>query len=89
MTTFVNFVPSNTQPFQFQAILDGGAYTVVVRWNLFGQRYYLDISDINGELVLSIPMVGSPVGYDISLVDGYFESTLIWRVGAGQFEISP
>lgn len=89
MTTFVDFVPSNTQPFQFQAILDGSPYTVIIKWNLFGQRYYAEVDDLNGNLILFLPMIGSPLGYDISLVDGYFTSTLVWRVQAGQFEVSP
>lgn len=89
MTTFTDFVPSNVAPFQFTAELDGEAYTVITTYNLFGQRYYVNIYAPDGARILTKPMIGSPVGYDISLVAGYFTSTLIWRVQNGQFEVSP
>lgn len=90
MTTYVDFTPSNYQPFQFQAELDGETYTVLVTWNLFGQRYYLNITSLAGTQVATIPMIGSPNGRDINLVGPYFTtSTLIYRAKSNQFEISP
>jgi hypothetical protein len=90
MTTFVDFVPSTTTNFQFQATLDGNIYVVFVTWNLFGQRYYLEIYDLSNNLVVSLPQIGSPLDYDINLVAGYFTtSTLVWRVQNNQFEITP
>lgn len=89
MTTFTNFAPSPQTPFQFQPTLDGQAYTVVVTWNLFGQRYYVNIYDLGGVLVVCLPLIGSPVGYDISMTGGYFASTLVYRVRNRQFEVSP
>jgi hypothetical protein len=57
----VDFQPSATAnpPFQFQATLDGAQYTVSVTWNLFGNRWYVTIRDVSGNLILMRPMVGS------------------------------
>lgn len=61
MTTVTDFQPSATAnpPFQFQATLDGAQYTVSVLWNLFGNRWYISVSDLTGTLVLFRPLVGS------------------------------
>lgn len=88
MTTY-DFQPSVNAPFQFQPTLDGQTYTVIVTWNLFGQRYFVSCYSLAGALVFSVPMVGSPLDFDISLSAGYFTSTLIWRVQNNQFEVSP
>jgi hypothetical protein len=163
MTTVTAFAPSATAapPFQFQAQLDGATYNVSVTWNVYGQRWYIGIYDLSGNLVLFRPMTGSgakiqsvlswadwtataalqsphniPVGavanvdvsdtglaydgaqqvlavdpmtltfplstdpgqsgvtgnisQDVNLVGGYFKtSTLIYRPGTGQFEVTP
>lgn len=88
MTT-VPFLPSPTAAFSFQPTLDGVVHTAIVTWNLFGQRYYINIYDASGELVVAKAMVGSPLNYNISLTAGYFASELIWRVQSGNFEILP
>ena len=62
MTTFTDFVPSNAAPFQFQPQLDGAAYNAIVTWNLFARRFYLNIYALDGTLVLSTALVGSPSG---------------------------
>ena len=160
--TIFPFLPSNTAPFQFQPTLDGDVYTVVVTWNLFGRRYYANVYQLDGTLVVSLPVIGSAGGvgissivwgggkvtvttavphgyrvtstvavtisgcapdafngrydcaitgpttffyllandpgtftllgvasYDISLTAGYFDSTLVFREAAQQFEVSP
>ncbi len=90
MTTFVNFTPAVTAPFQFNAALDGAQYTVILTWNLFGQRYYVNLYTLSGTLVVALALVGSPLDKDIDLVEGYFTtSTLIYREANRQFEISP
>ena len=89
MTTFVPFLPSSSSPFQFQATLNGQSYNVVVKWNLAGQRYYANVFSSAGDRVATVAMVGSPPGYDISLVAGYFASRLVWRPSTGNFEVSP
>lgn len=53
------FQPSNTTAFTFQATLDGEQYTVVVTYNLFGQRYYATVYDLSGNLISSRGLVSS------------------------------
>lgn len=84
------FAPSVTAPFQFQPTLDGQPYTCIVLWNVFGQRYYVSCYTLAGALVFSLPMVGSPLDYDINLAKGYFtDSSLVWRIQSNAFEVSP
>ena len=89
MTTYFDFNPSDTEAFQFQPSLDGNTYTVIVTWNIFGQRYYVNIYDSNNVLIVSLPMISSPPGYDISLTKGYFSSTMVFRGIDNRFEVSP
>jgi hypothetical protein len=89
MTTFTDFTPSASAPFQFQPTFDGATYTVIVTWGLFGQRYYVNCYTVPGALVYSLPLIGSPPDYDISLNAGYFQSTLVYRAANNQFEVSP
>ncbi len=86
-TTYIQFTPSSTSNFQFQATFDGTVYTIIVTWNLFGQRYYVNVYTTTGTLVFCLPMIGSPNGYDISMTAGYFVSKLVWRVQSGNFEV--
>lgn len=59
MTTITPFVPSTIAPFSFQPTLDGQVYTVTALWSLFGQRYFLNCSDLTGNLVFYLPLIGS------------------------------
>lgn len=61
MTTYIDFSPSTTAtpPFQFQATLDGAQYNVTTTWNIFGQRWYINITDLSGNLIAARPVVGS------------------------------
>ena len=85
--TVVNFTPNPYSNFQFQATLDGANYTVVVTWNLYGQRYYISIYTLTNHLVVISPLIGSPLDYDISLTAGYFDTKLVYREPMQQFEI--
>lgn len=88
--TVVPFVPSTSSPFQFQLTLGGSDYTAIVTWNLFGQRFYFNLYTVQGALVVAIPLAGSPVDYDINLVEGYFDtSKVVYRAPNRQFEITP
>ena len=87
MTVYVPFAPSTTAPFTFQATFDGNAYTVTCTWNLFGQRYYVNVSDLRGNHIFTLPMIGSPNGYNISLTGGYFATQLVFREPTGNFEV--
>jgi len=86
-TTYIDFVPSPTTPFQFLAVLDGQSYRVVITWNLFGQRWYANIYTVDSVLLLAIAMVGSPLDYDISLTANYTTTKLVWRPARRQFEV--
>jgi hypothetical protein len=85
---YVDFTPAENATFQFVVVLDGVQYNAVARYNLFGQRYYLHLYSEFGALILCTPIVGSPDGYDISLLKGGFVSTLVFRTSANRFEIS-
>lgn len=88
MTTYVKFTPSTTSNFQFALTLDGQAYTCIVNWNLYGQRYYINIYDLNQNWIVTLPLISSPDDYDISLTAGYFTTTLVFRDSSQTFEIS-
>lgn len=62
MTTFFDFVPSNVAPFTFSPTLDGATYNVAVLWNVFGRRYYVACYDLGGNLIFTVPLIGSPGG---------------------------
>ena len=65
MTTFTDFVPSRVAAFQFSPTLDGEPYTVTVTWLLFGARFYVNVYALDGTLICSRPLIGSPTGLAI------------------------
>lgn len=88
VTVPYDFSPSLANPFQFQPTLDNGiVYSCFVTWNIYGQRWYLSIYTLTGQLVLSRAMVGSPIGYDISLTTGYFTTSIVYRIDNQQIEV--
>lgn len=87
MATFFDFIPSNTQAFQFDPILDGVQHTCIVTWNIFGLRFYVNCYDGGGNRIFSLPMTGSPPNYDISITAGYFKTKLVYRVAENRFEV--
>lgn len=90
MTTLTLFSPSPNIIFQFSPTLDNNTYNITVTWNLFGQRWYINIFNLSNTLILSTPLIGSPDNYDINLVAGIFmTSTLIFRQSTQNFEVSP
>lgn len=89
MTT-VFFNPSVKANFQFQCTLDNQQYTIIVTWNMFGQRYYLNCYDNNANRIFTLPLIGSTDVNDINLAGGYFlSSTLVFRASTQNFEINP
>lgn len=88
MTTFA-FVPSSTSPFSFQPTFDGATYNVTVTWNIFGLRYYLNCSDMSGNPIFTLPLIGSPITDDISITAGYFDSTLVYNSDTQIFTVTP
>lgn len=90
MTTFVQFTPTPQAAFAFQATLDGVTFRIEVRWNLFGQRWYLTCTDQSNNPVFHLPMIASPDEGEINIVRGYFvTSSLVFRQSSQQFEIAP
>ena len=91
MTTYVPFQPTPAGAFTFLAELDGQHYTMSVPWNVFGQRWYLRCTGVNGVDVFSaLPLIGSPAQGNINLIAPYFAaSTLVFRQDTQQFEINP
>jgi len=87
VTDIIRFTPSTTSNFQFQVTLDGSQYNVIVNWNIYGERYYVNIYDVNNTLVVCLPLIGSPLNYNISLTAGYFKTQLVYRVQNSQFEV--
>ena len=86
-TVYVPFLPSTTSNFTFQATLDGTNYIVIVGWNWFGERYYVNIYDTSQTLILSTGLVGSPDFYNINLTGPLFTTLLVYRAASGNFEI--
>lgn len=84
------FAPTNAAPFQFNATLDGDVYACYVTWNLWAQRWYLNIYDTTGNLIVARALIASPPGYPINLVFGYFtSSTLVFWDGTQAFQVVP
>lgn len=90
--TLIPFNPSGTAipPFQTKVTLDGSSYFLTATWNVYGQRWYMAITDQYNNLILMIPIIGSPLNNSINLVFGYFfVSTLVYRADTGNFEVNP
>jgi hypothetical protein len=69
VTTITPFSPSSTAnpPFQFQPTLDDAQYIVTTTFNIFGNRWYINVTDLSGNLLLTRPMIGSPPKTQASL----------------------
>lgn len=66
MSTFVTFTPSTTQPFSFQPTLAGTQYNAQINSNAFGQRWYLVLTDLSGNLILCRALAESGAGMQAS-----------------------
>jgi hypothetical protein len=60
MTTYFPFTPSGVQAPSFQPTLDGQVCTCTIKWNLFGQRYYVQCVDQDDDLVFNVALIESP-----------------------------
>jgi len=65
MTTFYPVQPSISGAPQFTPTLDGNPYSVSVIWSLNGQRYYVNCSDLSGNLIFSRPLIETLPGLQI------------------------
>lgn len=45
--------------FTFNPILNGKTYQATVTWNVFGQRWYMNINDLAGNLIIATAVVSS------------------------------
>lgn len=57
--TLYPFNPSPLQNASFNPTLGVQTYTAVITWNLFGQRWYLNLTDSNGNLIILTAVVAS------------------------------
>ncbi len=89
MTTYT-FTPPNGGTFTFQPTLDGNTYTASIVWNLFGQRWFLRLTTLGGDLVALVPVIGSPPGFTINMMGGYFQtSVMTFNSSLSQFTVTP
>ena len=88
MITLFPFTRNLSQTFTFNPVLDGKTYFATVKWNIYGQRYFIQLVDTNGNTVLALPVIGSPDNRSISITAGYFTSELIFRTSQMRFEVS-
>jgi len=87
MATIVPFNPAPNAVFQFNPLLDGVTYVATTTWNLYSQRYYLNIYTVNQVLVFNIPLIASPDTGSINLAAGYFDTPIVFRASSNNFEI--
>jgi hypothetical protein len=60
VSTFVDFTPSTTEVFAFQPTLSNGVqYAATVTWNVFGQRWYLTLADLQGNQIVTRALCAS------------------------------
>lgn len=72
MSTFVDFVPSTQSAFSFQPTLGDTQYNVSITWNIFAQGFYLNLTDLSGNLILARSL--TPSGPTM-------QSTITWASG--------
>jgi hypothetical protein len=69
MTTYFPFTPSNRVAPQFFPTFDGQNYTIIVMWNISAQRYYLNCTDIQNNLVFMLPIIESNPALQIASME--------------------
>lgn len=90
--TIIAFTPVETATpmFQAQVTLDGSPYLLQVNLQQYSQRFYMMLTDGNGNVAWNGAFLGSPADFDIPLAAGVFEtSTIIYRESTGNIEITP
>ncbi|ECC3814921.1 hypothetical protein E1L19_01180 [Salmonella enterica subsp. enterica] len=88
MTDIIHFKPDGREPFQFTVTV--GEYELFARvpFNLYANRYYLELKDSSGDVVVYCPLIASPENYDINLALPCVPGKLIFRESTSQFEVS-
>jgi len=87
MTTIYPYTQNTASNFQFQPTLDGDVYNVILTYNHFAQRFYVNIYDQSANLIVCLPLIGSPPYQNISMTKGYFNTQLIYRPDLVQFQV--
>jgi hypothetical protein len=64
MSTLIDFTPTTNSVFPFSPTITNAAgvgvqYNALVPYNMFGQRYYLNLTDLSGNQVAYVPVVGT------------------------------
>lgn len=80
MGTLIQFAPSTTQVFTFQPSLDGTLYNATVTQNVFGQRFYLNLTDLSGDLLLTCTIDGDS--------GPSMQATLSWSENGGALAVT-
>lgn len=88
MTTIFNFTPGRFAPYTFQPTLDGDQYNAVVKWNLQAQRWYIILTDNTGDMIFTLPLIGSlnpipidTIDFDEGVVTVSFIDRLFYPIG--------
>ena len=68
MTTFTPFTPSQTALFSFRPVLDGNVYLARTPFVHYAQRYYLNLSQLNGPAVVFRPLIESPASLPLASI---------------------
>lgn len=67
MTSYA-FTPSASTLFQFQPTFDGATYNAIITWNLFRQDWYVNVFDLSNNLIVSLPVIGSPTSINLQAI---------------------
>jgi len=78
-TTFVAFIPSTTGAFQFQPVIAGTTYNAEIDYNAFGQRFYLNLTDLSGNSVHYCALAETGPS---------FPATLTWALGVATVSLT-
>lgn len=66
MSTFVPFTPGTVIAFSFSLTLGGVPYIATIPWSQYAQRYYLQLADQSGNIILYRGLVASGPRYPSS-----------------------
>lgn len=90
--TVTTFTPTASGPFAFDAMLDGQNYSCAVTWNLWAQRWYLNVYDTSANLIVCRALIASPSppAVPINLLFGYFfTSIMVFDDASQSFIVTP
>jgi uncharacterized membrane protein len=74
MTTF-NVPEAFKTAITLGVTLDGASYTATIAWNVYGQRNYITITDQYGNVVVTLPLIGSVQSTTYSFSESNFTQT--------------